>query len=247
MAIFETIRRWLGHRGMTDSHWSELERWAEERQFEMRHARGQDGFVIEGRQGSARWRMEWGPSQRSYIQGFELRLRADAGLAPELQAALMNVRLQDQLEHLAFDPESVNERNRLDGQTPPEVRWLVSYDPLRADELGALHGRWAAVSNVRPWLARWLSGPLAQTLEQLECHPELPVLVMLARGRCTLRVALAHPHIGAIEPWLRLFESCLREALRTGSAGCASDDHEATQPGMFVPSAPAEREHLSLT
>jgi hypothetical protein len=244
--FIESIRRWLGRKGMTSSHWSELQHWAEERQFELRRTRGQDGFAIEGRQGSLPWRMEWGPAQRSYIQGHELRLRADVGLAPELQAVLMNIRLRERLENEAFDPSLVQDKGQMPPQTPPEVRWLVSYEPLGPADIRSLSQRWAAVSNVRTWTARWLSGPLAQDLDELECHPELPVMVMMARGRCTLRVAMAQPHVGAIQPWLHLFESCVREAQRTGSAGCASDDHEATQPGLFIPSASAEREQLSL-
>jgi hypothetical protein len=193
------------------------------------------------------WRMEWGPAQRSYINSFELRLRAEVGLAPELQAVLMNVRLRGRLETEAFNPSASPMPARAEAHTPPEVRWLISYEPMNPAELDGLGERWAAVANVRPWLKRWLSGPLAAELGKLECHPDLPLVVMIARGRCALRVALTHPHVGAIEPWLRLFESCVREAQRTGSAGCVSDDHEITQPGLFIPSPVAAREHVSLS
>ena len=42
------------------------------------------GFVIDGRLGATPWRLEWGPSQRPYIQGQELRLRSELGLSPDL-------------------------------------------------------------------------------------------------------------------------------------------------------------------
>jgi hypothetical protein len=244
--LSEVIRRWLGRKSVSQSHWSELQQWAEDRGFDMRRVRGHEGFAIEGRQGSLPWRMEWGPAQRAYIKGPELRIRAEAGLAPELQATLMNARLRTQLEREAFDPAAVSGQGPSGVPIPPEARWLISYEPLVDHELRERAGRWAAVSNVKPWAMRWLTGPLGQALDTLDCHPDLPVVVLIARGRCSLRVAVGHPHLGAIESWLRLFETCVREAQRTGHAGCVSENQEVTQPGMFIPDL-NEREHVSLS
>ena len=47
--------------------------------------RDDDGFVIDGQLDGTPWRIEWGPPQRTYIDGHELRLRMELGLPPDLQ------------------------------------------------------------------------------------------------------------------------------------------------------------------
>ena len=72
--------------------------------------------------GATPWRLEWGPSQRPYIQGQELRIRAELGLSSELQLVLMNRALQEAMEKVraesgkSFDPKIVEvlERRYLD-------------------------------------------------------------------------------------------------------------------------------------
>ena len=245
--IFEAIRRWFGGKGRTLRDWSELQHWAEDRQFVLRHARGQEGFVIDGRQGRLPWRMEWGPSRRRYINGGELRLRADVDVAPELNAVVMSRKLQERLEAEVFDHFVGDLQTRVDTQTPPEVRWLVMHVPMSGPELRGLKARWSAVSNIKNWLEKWLSGPLRDELEHLEVHPELPVVVVVTRKQCTLRVALPHPTLCDIEGWVKVFECCLREARRAGTAGSAAEDVEVTQPGLFVPTTQPRREHASLS
>ncbi len=243
----EAIRRWFGGKGKPLRDWNALQHWAEDRQYVMRHARGQEGFVIDGRQGRLPWRMEWGPSKRSYIHGGELRLRAEVEVAPELNAVVMSRKLQERLETEVFDQFVGDLQTRVDTQTPAEVRWLVMHVPLSGPEMRGLKSRWSAVANIKSWLERWLSGPLRDELEQLQVHPELPVVVVVTRQRCTLRVAMPHPTLCEIEGWLKLFECCLREARRAGTTGSAAEDMEITQPGLFVPTPQPEREHASLT
>ena len=88
------------------------------------------------------WRLEWGPSQRPYIQGHELRLRAEMGLAPDLQLVLMNRALQETMEKAVFDQYVEGVQTRIDNQTPPEMRWLVMFPKLSGSEMGALRERY---------------------------------------------------------------------------------------------------------
>ena len=72
--MLEAMKKWFGRKeGRPERDWSVLQHWAEDRQFEWREVRGSDGFVIEGRHAPLPWRLEWGPSQRDYVKGFELR------------------------------------------------------------------------------------------------------------------------------------------------------------------------------
>jgi hypothetical protein len=154
---------------------------------------------------------------------------------PELQALVLNRRLQERMEKEVFEQFVEDLQTRVDACTPPEMRWLVMYTPLTGAELKTLRERWAAVANVKPWLESWLLGALSRELLALAVDPQEPVVVMIARSRLTLRLALENPSQKAVETWLRFFECCLREARRVGHTGCERGDEEVTAPGMFIP------------
>jgi len=235
--IVDAFKRWFKRDSRPTRGWGDIRHWAEDRDWGWRSSRGDAGFVIDGRQGSLPWRLEWGPAQRHYIKGGELRLRAEIGVAPELQALVISRRLQERLEVEVFDQFVGDLQTRLDTRTPPEVRWLVMYSPMTGAELKGLRERWSAVSNVKRWMEAWLSSPFAQELAAVRCELQRPVVFMFARGRCTLRVQLDEPTVAEIEPWLRLFETGLREARRIGNTGCATSDQDVTAPGLFMPAA----------
>jgi hypothetical protein len=242
--ILQKIRQWIGKKPVAPLHEDGWKSWAEQRNFDVQVEA--QGFCVLGHTEDVRWKLSWGPAQRTYIKCGELRISAELSLAPELQAVVMNRKLQETLEAAAFDPQACDPEGRFDMQTPPEARWLVAYDPLRGPELRGLQGRWSGVSNVKLWLERWLSGALGEALAQLQCPPDQPTTLTVEKGACTLRVALQEPSTAAATPWLALFECGVREARRAGRAGCATDDHEATQPGLFIPSLSTDREHVTL-
>ena len=238
--MLEAIKKWFGRKAPPPEHdWKPLQHWAEDRQFEWRGVRGNQGIVIEGRHGTLPWRLEWGPSQREYLKGHEMRLRAEVAVPPELQALVLNRKLQERMEKEVFEQFVEDLQTRVDARTPPEMRWLVMYTPLTGLELKGLRDRWSGVANVKPWIELWLSGALAQELQALKVDAYEPVVIMVARGRLTLRVSLRTPAVDVIEGWLKLFECALREARRVGSTGCERGDEDVTQPGMFIPTAMA--------
>lgn len=236
MIIVDAFKRWFGQQQRPGRDWGEVQHWAEDRAYSWRSSRGDAGFVIDGRLGSQPWRLEWGPAQRHYMKGFELRLRAEAAVPRELQVLVIPRKLRERLELEVFDQIVGDLQTRLDTRTPPEVRWLVMYSPLTGAELKGLSERWCAVTNVRRWLEGWLASPITQELQALRCSADLPLVLMFARGRFTLRIQLKEPNVRNIEPWLRLFESALREARRVGGTGCDSAEQQATEPGLFMPS-----------
>jgi hypothetical protein len=215
--------------------WEGLVPWAQQRQYGFRVVQN-EGFVVDGRLGATPWRLEWGPSQRPYIGGHELRIRSELGLSPELQVVVMNVALQEKMEKDVFEQYVEGVQTRIDNQTPPEMRWLVMFPKLGDKELGDLAGRYAALASLKPWLLQWLAGPLAQALAALRVAPEVPMVLMIGRGRLMLRTALAEPELPALQQWLRLFEGAMREARRV-----ANDSSDAispsTQPSLWSSSA----------
>lgn len=212
--------------------WADLVEWAESKGHVFRPVREEEGFVIEGRLGALPWRLEWGPSQRPYVVGHELRLRAELGLPAEVQALVLDRALQAAMERAVFDQYVEGVQTRIDNQTPPEMRWLVMFPKLAGSELAALRDRYAAVGPSKSWLQSWLEGPLTAALATAPLVDAQPLVLMISRGRLTLRTALSDPLAQDLEVWLRVFHTALREARRVGES-MAGHAGASTQPSLW--------------
>ncbi len=234
--MLDGFKRWFsGPPAAPAQGWQAIAPWAQSRQYSFRGVQD-EGFVIDGRLGATPWRLEWGPSQRPYVVGHELRLRAELGLASDLQVVLMNRRLQEAMEKAVFEQYVEGVQTRIDNQTPPEMRWLVMFPKLPGSELGALRERFVALSSVKTWLQQWIRGPLTEALMAQGVDPALPVVLMIGRGRLMLRTALDEPSVATLQAWLVLFETAIREARRvaTDSAVTLSP---STQSSLWSASA----------
>lgn len=223
--MLDGIKRWLGGSAKADApEWQGVAPWAESHQYGFRAVPG-EGFVVDGRLGATPWRLEWGPSQRPYIEGQELRLRSELGLGSDLQLLVMNRKLAEHMEKTVFEQFVEGVQTRIDNQTPPEMRWLVMFAKLSGSEMGALKERWVALSSQKTWLREWLEGPLSAALASLRTDDEPPMVLMIGRGRLMLRTALAEPLVGPLQGWLRLFECAIRETRRV-----AADNPDSLSP-----------------
>jgi hypothetical protein len=222
--MLDGLKRLFTGSGAPTDEWDGITPWAASRQFTLRVVQN-EGFVIDGKLGTTAWRLEWGPSQRPYIEGQELRIRAELGLPAELQALVMNRALQEKMEKDVFDQYVEGVQTRIDNQTPPEMRWLVMYSKIAGSDMPELRDRYIALASSRTWLNHWLQGPLTQAISSLRVDVETPVVLMIGRGRLMLRTALAEPELTRIQSWLRLFESAMREANRV-----ATDSADAAAP-----------------
>jgi len=218
----------------TAPEWEGIVPWAESRKYTYRAVHN-EGFVIDGRLATSAWRMEWGPSQRSYISGHELRLRAELALPVELQAVVMNRELQETMEKAVFEQFVEGVQTRIDNETPPEMRWLVMYPKLSGAEMPLLRERFVALSSSKKWLLNWLDGDLTKSLAALVPMPEVPLVLMVSRGRLVLRMALAEAQIGPVQSALRVFETALRESRRIADQGAADD--AGADGSAWLPSA----------
>ena len=215
--------------------WGGIAPWAASKQYTFRAVQA-EGFVIDGRLGATPWRLEWGPSQRPYIQGQELRIRSELGLAAELQVVLMNRVLQEKMERDVFDQYVEGVQTRIDNQTPPEMRWLVMFPKLSGSEMPELRDKYVALSSMKSWLTHWLQGPLTQAVAALRVEPETPLVLMIGRGRLMLRTALPEAQASTLQAWLRVFETAMREARRVANESSDSLS-PSTQPSMWSTSA----------
>lgn len=193
--------------------WDGVQPWAQAKQYEFRGVQS-EGFVVDGRLGATPWRLEWGPSQRSYIAGRELRLRCELGLGTDLHVLVMNRALQEHMEAAVFNQYVEGVQTRIDDQTPPEMRWLVMFPKLSGAEMGDLRERYMAVASKKSWMLRWLQGPLALALASHRVNAATPLVLMIGRGRLMLRTEMPEADVTEIERWLRLFEVAIRETRR---------------------------------
>lgn len=214
--------------GGPGADWDAITPWASSRQYSFRAVQ-EEGFVIDGSLSGTPWRLEWGPSQRPYIQGQELRIRAELGLAPELQLVVMNRMLQEKMEKDVFDQYVEGVQTRIDNQTPPEMRWLVMFPKLPGSEMPELRDRYVALASGKSWLAQWLRSPVSQSLAVLKVDASAPVVLMIGRGRLMLRTPLPTAELAPLQAWLRLFETAMREALRVAQEFKGADP--ASTPG----------------
>lgn len=217
-----------------------LREWAEQRGHHWLRVRGMEGGVVEGRTGPLAWRMEWGLSQRDYIDGFELRLIAELDLPKELVAMVLNRALMETMEATVYERYVDDVQTRIDTDTPPEMRWLVLYPKTTNQDLGRLRDRYAAVCSIEPWMQQWLEGSLnnalAATLDLTP--PEQPVVMTIGRGRLLLRTPMATLDARQLAMWFSVFDHALREAHRLGT-----EWREGASPGLTTqPSAWARSE-----
>ena len=215
--------------------WDGIAPWAASKEYTFRGVQN-EGFVIDGRLGATPWRLEWGPSQRPYIQGQELRLRSELGLASELQLVLMNRVLQETMEKAVFDQYVEGVQTRIDNQTPPEMRWLVMFPKLAGSDMPTLRERYVALASMKGWLKQWLDGALSQAIAGLKLDAETPVVLMIGRGRLMLRTALPDAQVSTLQTWLRVFETAMREARRVANESSDSIS-PSTQPSTWSTSA----------
>lgn len=231
--MLDGLKRLFSRAPAPGREWDELAGWARSRELHFRPVRGDDGgFIIDGKLGAQPWRLEWGPSQRPYVEGAELRVRAEMGLPSDLQVLVIDRPLQAAMEKAMFDQYVESVQTQIDNQTPPEMRWLVMYGKLSGQELGGLRERFAAVTPNKPWLQAWIDGPLTPALLAAPITAAQPMALMIARGRVTLRTALPDPVPADLERWLKLFHLALREARRVADLGSDPGD-ASTQPSLF--------------
>lgn len=224
--MLDGIKRWLsgGSDGSSGSGVESFRAWSRASQVLIRTPRDAEGLIVDGKLGDIPWRLEWGDSQRPYVMGRELRIRGELPLPHDLQVIVLNKVLQEAIEKTMFEQFVEGVQTRIDTETPAEMRWVAMFPKLKGQELGDLRERFAALSSAKPWLMAWLQGPLQAALAGLQMDPATAFVLMIGRGRITLRTELEDASPGTVEPHLRVFEAAMREAQRVAADPPARHD-----------------------
>ena len=191
-----------------------LQRWAQQHGHDWRRVRDAEGCVIEGKQDQQAWRIEWGASQRNYVDGLELRLIAELDLPNDLMVMVLNRSLMAAMEKAVYEQYVDDVQTRIDTDTPPEMRWLVMHAKLPSADLGPLRERYGAVSSLPSWLSQWLQSPLGEALAATLAviRSDQPVALTVGRGRLTLRTELQTPDADKLALWFVVFEQAMKSA-----------------------------------
>jgi hypothetical protein len=224
--MLDALKRWIaGGPGGADLR--AVASWARQHGALFKRARDDQGFVIDGQLDGRVWRLEWGPSQRSYIEGRELRLRMELGLSQDLQMLLLSRPLMETLERQTFEHYTAQMQTQIDVSTPEEMRWLAMFPKVALAIPKELKRRFSVVASSSPAAAAWIDGPLAERLAVAARGPlldEPPLVLMTLRGRVYLRLELAEPAVAAVESMIKLFETAAAQAVRVGGGAPASPE-----------------------
>lgn len=230
--------------------WREVSDWAQHHKLKYKRETEGDGFVVTGGMESRPWRLEWGPPQRQYIEGHELRLRMELGLSPDVQMLLISQPLLENLERQTFERFTESTQTVIDHNTPEEMRWLAMYAKVPYKASKEVRSRFGLVSSAQTEAASWLEGALAKQFEEaivgfLKHQP--PFVLMLLRGRAYLRMQLDEPDVKRMTQAVGLFEVAVLQALRVtgvgaeGSADWPSTSSTAWQTQLDSEDPPRER------
>ena len=209
------------------AQWSDIEAWAGTHGHRFRRSRDDSGFVVEGAIAGRSWRLEWGPSQRDYIVGHELRLRMEIGLPQAMQLLVLSRPLMLALERETFERYTDGTQTKIDTATPEEMRWLAMFQQFAFPSSSVLRAHVGAVGSSRSALAAWLEGALSEQIVAAAtgvlAYPT-PFVLMTIRGRASLRIGLPAIDSQALAQALALFAVAASRAVNVAdtAAGVAS-------------------------
>jgi hypothetical protein len=206
----------------SEPEWPEVAEWAGRHQLGFKRVRDEGGgFVLDGQLDGKPWRLEWGPPQRQYIDGHELRIRMELGVSHNLQMLVLTQSLFEALERSAFESFTESTQTVIDANTPEEMRWLVMFPKAGVKVSRAVRSHFQFTAAVPADAERWVEGPLAEQLEKADVGflvGQPPFVLMTLRGRMYLRMQMEDPQPRALAGAVALFQVAVQQALLAAAA-----------------------------
>ncbi len=211
--MLESFKRLFGTPGQ-GADLAEINAWAVKRGYVCAPMEG--GFAVDGKYDGKPWQLEWAPAQRPFMQGNELRMQIQAGIAPDVHMMVLSRPLMETLEKQAFQKFTQSLQTQIDDASPEEMRWLVMFAKVDLAGSPAVAAHYGAVASSPAQGQLWIEGPLAKLLERATgtlLVGDPPFILSISRGRAEMRMQLADvssPFVGAA---ISLFETAVGQAL----------------------------------
>ena len=213
--VVKQVKHWLVTRANA-ARWRPIQEWAEARGAEFTQTRDGQGFQLDQPNAvPGPVRIEWGVSQRSYLPGFELRMRCEMGLHQDLQMMVLCRALMENLERAVFEAYTDTLKTRVDTDTPEEMRWLVMF-PKSSIESKLVRQRFGAVGVNRELVMAWLDGDLSERLAQATQDVLIegrPFVLLSLRGNVYLRTSMPEPSLPECQALTHLLDAAATSAM----------------------------------
>ena len=230
--MLDSFKTFFANQGL-GADFSAVSQWAKRSGHAYKRARDVEGFAVDGRFSGLSWRLEWGPTQRDYVAGSELRIRMELGLPHDLQLLLLARPLLETLERQAYEQFTQNNQTEMGDATPEEVRWLVLFPKIELKQPKIVRARFGGVSSLPADGPSWLAGPLSTALvkgSRRLLADEPPFVLMTSRGRAYLRLQLESADVDDIAEALELFEVAATAAQRVAATRPSTGEYPTTTP-----------------
>jgi len=191
--------------------------WAGTQGFSYFHQDKGQGFLLTGQVRGKPWKLECGPSSRSYILGDELRARAELSVNGDAAVLIMNRPLKESLEKRAYAIYTDTLQTTADPSLPEEMRWLAMYEEFGWSSLVPdFWERYTVLADQRDHALAWIDSNLAELLlhwPQPGVSAQTPFILMLLRGKAYLRMQYSPGDIATLQHAAVIFTSACEAAL----------------------------------
>ncbi len=191
--------------------------WAATQGFSFSSQGSGQSFSIDGKVAGKPWRMEVGRPSRKYIQGEELRARAELGTSEDVSVMVINRPLKESLEKQAYSMYTDSLQTTADPNLPEEMRWLAMYDEVGWESMPRpFWGRYAVLTDQRDHALAWLDPTLAQLMMEWPApapSAQVPFMVLLMRGKAYLRMEHQPSDMASLQHAAQIFTSACESAV----------------------------------
>ncbi len=181
------------------------------------------GFSLKGQIAGRPWRLERGKASRQYIEGEEVRARAELAIHEEISVLIMNRPLKEVLEKRTYQMYTDSLQTTADPNLPEELRWLAMYPEVGWSGLSdAFWVRYAVMADQREHAVAWITPALAHLMlswPEPGPAPEVPFILMIMRGKLYLRMQYTPADMPTLEHASTVFTSACEAAI----AGFSTD------------------------
>lgn len=205
----------------------QLALWAGAQRWDFAFEGEPDRFVLQGQVVEHPWRLESGAPTRDYIQGTELRVRAELALSPDAHVMVINRALKEELEGRVYGAITDSLQTTVNQSLPQEMRWLSIYEELRWPQMPASFLRaFAVVGEDLDTARHWVNAALVSQLmrDQQQVLPgQVPLVLMVSDASMALRMQSTARYLPDLEYAMALFLTA--SVVATHHLPPTADDH----------------------